>query len=150
MNNQILFYLGLGIAVVMGITSIVLFFKFNIVHIIGDLFGFNEKKAIKSIRMNAASGNKGQGSTIPQPKANARQRNNHSDYQRANVRAGAKAKSADETTVLNTTPTMQPNYVAVGDTAETEVLTKTAELFRFELKIDEVYVHADVSNFSHV
>lgn len=54
MFNQVLYYVGIFIALIMGITSLVLFFKFHIVHILDDLSGGNAKREISNIKSISA------------------------------------------------------------------------------------------------
>lgn len=49
MINQIMFYGGMGCAIALGITTIVLFIVFKVPRIIGDLTGINAKRAINKL-----------------------------------------------------------------------------------------------------
>lgn len=50
---QILYYSGSGLSILLFILLIVLFFKFNIPDIIGNLTGYSEKKLIKSKKIKS-------------------------------------------------------------------------------------------------
>jgi len=55
MLNQVMFYGGIILAISMLIVSVLLFIKFKIHNVIGDLTGIAEKRAIKNIEQNKSN-----------------------------------------------------------------------------------------------
>ena len=121
--NEILYYGGMALAIIMGITTLILFFTFNIPKIIGDLTGINAKRAISKLNEN----------------------------QTEDKKRGLSAKMSNsgrvktqETMVLSDDVTQPLESMSGEGSEETAVLgTSIQGNYKFELIIDEVYMFAE-------
>ena len=128
--NEALYYGGMAFAIVMGITTIILFFAFNIPKIIGDLTGINAKRAINKLRDDQTEDKK-RGLSAKM-----------SDSGR--IKTPKSENKSAETMVLSEDVTQPLDNMPGEGSEETAVLgTSIQGKCIFELIIDEVYIHAE-------